>query len=382
MSLLVLCEPNYRNTAWCDVKLKGIREEAARRRIPISLYCSLDSLEAAAKHLAADSSVIVLYDSIAWIKRAASLISELSVHAILSANELDIRLPITYSMVASDVDGAMKTAVDYLSQCGKRRVALVGINRDSWNDMSRVQMLHRYMPDDAYDIFYLDDGFDECYTRYAAQAEKFDAVMCTNDHLAIGLNEFLKARGINQRPFVLSYTDTYMARLYENGVTSMSVSFYTAGRTMVETHCNRLKYGWVSARIRLPSELKIRGSTHFFPYTEARPNTSANPSVYENRGLGKLRTALSGPVGRLERLFGKSDLVDMKLMYCMLCGYSYEDMAEFCFLSIWTARYRVGKIKQILGVTDKAAVASLLGSYIKKENLQKLILEIKEERET
>lgn len=76
---------------------------------------------------------------------------------------------------------------------------------------------------------------------------------------------------------------------------------------------------------------------------------------------------MSGPVGRLERLFGKSDLVDMKLMYCMLCGYSYEDMAEFCFLSIGTARYRVGKIKQILGVTDKAAVASLLGSYIKKK---------------
>ena len=64
MALLILCDPRYRNNNWCETKLRGIYDEAARRRIAVKLYTDLDAFVNAAAKLGSDSSVIILFNSI------------------------------------------------------------------------------------------------------------------------------------------------------------------------------------------------------------------------------------------------------------------------------------------------------------------------------
>ena len=60
-------------------------------------------------------------------------------------------------------------------------------------------------------------------------------------------------------------------------------------------------------------------------------------------------------------------------MYCLLCGFNYEKMSEFCFVSAETARYRVRKIRNDLGVQKKSDAADIIRAYIKKESILSFI---------
>ena len=86
----------------------------------------------------------------------------------------------------------------------------------------------------------------------------------------------------------------------------------------------------------------------------------------------------TGNISKLERTLVSSDLTNLKLMYCLLCGFNYEKMSEFCFISAETARYRVRKIRNALGVQKKSDAAEILRAYIKKESLLAIISEQEE----
>ena len=377
MSLLVLCDPKYRNNVWCDTKIRGICDEAARRRIVPKIFTDIKKFEHEAATLDFGSSVVVLFDSINYIQRTAEVLAKYKVHPIFSANELTLPLACEYSIVSGDTDRAMRMMVDYLHTCGKQRIALVAVNKNSWNDSCRTEMLSRYVPQDCYEVFELGGDIEECFSRFAAVQNDFDAAVCTNDHIAIQLTEYLKSFPRHgEKLFIVSHTDTLMSRLYEDGITSMTVNFYNCGKACVETHFNRAKYNWTTARVFLDVELMVRGSTDNIPYTPSDTQPLrvdiAPPTVPVPVRM------LTNQIGKLERVLASSDLADLKIILCLISGYSYEKMAEFCFFSADTAKYRVRKIKQALGCEKKTAAADLIRKYIKKESLVSLIGDIEE----
>ena len=166
-----------------------------------------------------------------------------------------------------------------------------------------------------------------------------------------------------------------MARLYGDGITSVTTNFYECGKLLVETYFNRLKRGLSFSHSLIPTVLKVRGSTDNIPCNNDIPLTFPNNS---SREKPKPIVVQTGEIGRLERLLAISDLVNFKLMHCLICGYNYEKMSEYCFISPETARYRVRKIKSALGVAKKSDVAELIRNYIKKESLLAIISEAEE----
>lgn len=366
MALLVLCDPRYYGCFWCDTKLRGIYDEAARRRIPIKLYTDMTAFEEAAAKLGSDSSVIVLFDNIRYLDSAIQVFSRLSVHPILSVTEQDFRLPCGYSQVAGDVDMATKKMMEYLHTCGKRRIALVGTNRISAASRNKEEMLRRNVPPEELRVFYVENSkndLEPCFAEFYAERDQFDAVMCINDHQAICLMEYLKARGAyDPSMFIISHGDTIMARLYGNGITTIGTSFYACGRATVETHVNRLKYNWSAVRTLINCNFTFRGSTdiHAVPLAKETPVQAAAAVP-----LGVFTVGL----GRLERMLTECDLVNLKLIYGLLSDYSYEKTGELCFLSADAAKYRARKIRKALGCASRAATAKMIGTYINKENL-------------
>lgn len=364
MALLVLCDKRYYGTFWCDTKLRGIYDEAARRRIPIKLFTDESAFEEAAAKLGPDSSVILLFDGIYYYKKLLPLLARLTVHPIFSLTEQDFRLPAGCSQVAGDVDSATKQMVEYLHACGKRKIALVGVIRGSAASRNKEEMLRRNTEEDDLQVFYVEDpknNLEPCFTRFFAEREKFDAVMCINDHQAICLTEFLKARGAyDPQQFIISHGDTIMAQLYGRGITTISTSFYNCGKATVETHINRLKYGWSATRTLIPCAITFRGSTD--PLSKSEP---PSPIPEDPPKLGVFTASLA----RLELMLTACDLTDLKLLYGLLAGYSYEKMGGTCFLSPDAAKYRLRKMRSVLRCADREKMTALVSTYVTPENL-------------
>lgn len=376
MALLVLCDAKYYRSVWCMKKLCGIYDEAAKRRISVPLYTDLSAFEKDAGQYENNAAVICLFDSVAWMKKAAEIIEQAGLHPILSTYMCNLLPPRGASVVASNADDAMYTAVDYLQGCGKRRIALVGINRDSWNDTGRANTLKQYTTEDTRGLFYIDDSMENCFAAFYAQHTRYDAVICSNDHIAIHLCEWFRRRG-EKPPFLLSFTDTITARLYADGITSMSVNFYEVGRTAVAAYFDRLRHRAESVCIFLKSELHIRGSTDNQPYIQNR--LPLQKAVEDAKQPGKITIPLfQRRLSRLEHLLNTSDAVNLKLIYALLLNHSYEEMGAFCFLTPEAARYRVRKIRDMLGCENRREAAAVLADYVSVKNLECMISEIED----
>lgn len=379
MALIVLCEPKYTQTAECDTKRRGITDEAARRRInQPQIFTDPRAAKEFALQCAEDLSVILLFDSLHWLQEAVAELSECRVHIILSANHVDIPLPISYSQVGTDMDAAMCTAVDYLHSCGKHRIALVGANPDSCNDRACVAMLQKYVPDEDHCIFYAEDDLSDCFDAFAAVQDRFDAAVCTNALPAICLSEHLHIHPrAEEKPFILSLTDTAMSEFYRDGITSMTANFYDCGRKLAEAHFHRLKYGFSRSVYLLPAELKVRESTDNTAYVPS----AKLPAPTQQIPLSPKKTDClsTGNIGSLDRILAASDLTNLRIIYCLLCDFDYTQMHKFCFISADTARSRVRKIRDTLGVETKPAAVDILCTYIKKESLLKIIREQEEQ---
>lgn len=379
MALLVLCDPTFRNSAWCEKKIKGIRDEAARRRTAVKVYTNTSVFESAAAKLDENSSVIVLFSKISYIQSIADLLSRLPVHPILANSTLDITLPFAYSSVVTDVEADVRIALEYLYSCDKRKIALLGVDRNSWGDMGMAEAFLRYAPDLAESVFYAQGDMEGCFFAYLSVIENSDAVIMPNDHLAICFIEFLKKQGAYRKDlFIIGKGDSISARLYGEGLTSITTDFYKGGRALAELHFNRLKYGWKSANIKLESQLVVRGSTKNIPF--ASPRVCLRPSDISEAVTPTLLTIPTNPIGRVDSLLSSGDLSAFRLIYGMLCGYSYEKIGEFCFLSVETVKYRVRKICSALGENKKADAAALLSKYVSKEKLLQIIEELENEK--
>ena len=369
MALLVLCDPAYRNSVWCDRKLAGIRDESLRRRTPFRLYDDPAAFEAAAQKLDETSSVIVLFDNISYIQSIAPMFRRLRIHPILSSVDNSLRLPFAFSRAAWDVDASARITVDYMLACGRTKLALVGLNPNSHSDVGRADALRRYLSADKLRVCFADESMQTCFADFLATGGDCDAILCPNDHIAICLSETMKAAGIPPR-FLISYGDTMMAQLYGDGITSLTTNHYGCGKSAVELHFSRLKNGWSSASLRLCVELRVRGSTENIPYTKGWSPLPLDLTPLRQPTLQHIPT---DDVGRIDRLLAVGDLVDLKIIYGILCGYTYEQIGEFCFLSLEAAKYRVRRIRTAIAGRNKADVAGVIGAYVNRDRLRGVI---------
>ena len=371
MALFVLCESEYMHTTWCAAKIRGIRDEALRHRVRRPhILSDLQAAKELAPALDADSSVILLFDSLFWLQEAAKALSGCRAHIILSADYVDLPLPIGYSQVGIDIDMAVHTAIDYLHSCNKHRFALLCANTDSCNDHANVAMLEKYLSPEEYRVFYAEDPAAGSIA-IATALQGFDAVLCSNQLLAIHLDEHLPTE---VKPFILSLMAAEILQFYGAGITALSAQHYNCGKKLIETHLQRSRYGFSRRITLLPTTLEVRGSTGNIPFV---------PS--ENLSLPVQHTSLSIPtnnrlpaetINRLEHLLVSGDLIQLKVMYCMLCGYDRDKTKDFCFISPETARYRVNKLRIALGVETKSEATDILRKYIQKERLLSVIDEL------
>lgn len=374
MALFVLCDPNYRRTYWCDEKIRGIRDVVTRRRKKLQIFTDVHTLENAAAKLDEDSSVIVLFDYIPYIQKIAPVLARLPIHIILTGTAGNIRLPFAYSCISPDMNHCGRTIVDYLYTQGKKRIAQIAISPCSWSDIGRADAIARYVTPENYRVFYIDKSMEATYAAFLAERDSFDAVLCATDYVAISLIEYLQAHdAYDPSLFLITYGDTVLARLYGIGITSFTVNYYACGEAAAKLHYDRGRYGWSAVTALLRNELIIRDSTANAPYIPSHPlpiPLDADAPVKQVHF-----PLLTYHIGQLGRLLATCEIADLRLIYCMLAGYSYEKMGEACFLSVEAVKYRLRKFRDALGLASRAEATEFIRAYVQEEKLLSLIEE-------
>jgi len=374
MALFVLCDPKYKKTFWCDEKLRGIRDVVARRRKKLQVFTDVHALETAAAKLDEDSSVIVLFDSIPYIQKIAPILARLPIHIILTGTAGNIRLPFQYSCISPDMDHCGRSIVDYLYTHEKKRIAQIAISPCSWSDIGRADAIARYVSAENYRVFYIDKSMEDTYAAFLKERANFDAVLCATDYVAISLIEYLKARdAYDSELFLITYGDTVLARLYGIGITSFTVNYYACGEAAAKLHYDRGRYGWSAVTALLRNKMIIRDSTANAPYIPSQPLPLPLDADAPIKPLHF--PLLTYHIGQLGRLLATCEIVDLRLIYCMLSGYSYEKMSDACFLSVEAVKYRLRKFRDALGFTSRIETTEFIRAYVREDKLLSLIEE-------
>lgn len=259
--------------------------------------------------------------------------------------------------------------VNYLYNCGRSRIALVGFGHNSINDtfrlhaaMSAVASWGDFLSDA--DVCRWQHDPSESFEQFFARADQYDAVICPNDIMSICFVNACKARGVRvpEDVYLASFGNMSIGRYFTPSLTSMTMDMLYVGEQAF--HVFRFLMDnegepETMLKITVPSRIVVRESTAM-QQIEAQM-ASVSPALRED--LFYDNATISVLVG-IEHCISQRDTIDMRIMKGIMAGHSYEHIAHTLFISGSTLRYRLGKIFADAGVSRRHAFESLIHAQL------------------
>ena len=263
--------------------------------------------------------------------------------------------------------------VNYLYNCGKDRLALVGFGENSINDnfrlhaaMSAVAAWGRILHGN--DVFLWQNDPNESFARFVHEASHYNAVLCPNDLIAVCFINCCRQHGIRvpEDVFVAAFGNMSLAGIVRPSITTMTMDMLCVGEQAYQAWHFLVSGGGggrTALKITVPGKLLAREST---ACTEAGTDNpeglaalQADP-FYDNPTIAEV-------VG-LENCLSHRDVVDLRIMRDMMNGLSYEQICDARYISESTLRYRLNKIFADAGVHTRQAFEGLVKSHLGDEN--------------
>lgn len=261
--------------------------------------------------------------------------------------------------------------INYLCNCGKRRIALVGFGTRSINDSFRYNAAMSAIASwgvvfHEKDVWYWEQDPMDSFRSFAGVSRDYEAVVCPNDAIAICLVNYLKKQGVTVPDdlFVASFGNMAIGRYHRPSITSMTMDTQYIGKQAFSVWRHLMKSEQsmqrVALRITVPSKILIRESTAHMPLQSSvcAVFSSDQDSFYHQPAISRLI--------RLEKCVSERDETDMQILRLLMEKKSYEQISDELFISNSTLRYRLNKIYADAGAKGRidfeALVKDSLGS--------------------
>lgn len=259
--------------------------------------------------------------------------------------------------------------VNYLYNCGKKRMALVAFDADSINDNFRY---HAAITAAAVwgsvltenDVWHWKHDPHEAIDAFLKVHSRYDAVICPNDAISICLINECKKAGIRipEEMYLASFGNMSVGSFYSPTITTTSMDMFAVGEQtynvwrflMASDSRNRS-----SIKITVPSRILVRESTG----NEA-PRTgvyAASPKLQADRFY--YNPVISALIG-LDNCLSQRDALDMKIIRSLMDGYNYETICEKHYISSSTLRYRLNKVFNDAGVNSRKEFEHLVHLHL------------------
>lgn len=365
--VFLLLEPSVMIPSWFSQSIEGLKEAAAKQKKTLQMVDSPEQIEDGAV------SAILIGTNNEWTKDAVNKCRRRGIRPILIGSN-----PIKFGEDISGTVYSGKSSVEellrYFVSCGRKRVALLGINTKGSNDLSKreaflslARQLH--LPITADDIYYYKmadsenpgEAFFDAITRY-------DGVICSNDYVAAVVLSYAAGHGINvpEQLFVSGLGDNPLCRYTSPSLTSATRSYRKTGEQAFNIWKQITNDPDVfSVVVTVRCEIKPRASTANAPLPTGGMGMQPErklPSMPEGTLVAAYEMARS-----LEYCLSQCDPIDIRIIHGMIGGISAEALAEQLFLSSGTVRYRLKKIYAAANVSTKAEFIELFNRYIRKD---------------
>jgi predicted transcriptional regulator len=355
---------------WHANSIEGLKRAAAKQKRTVCQILSVEELDGQDSPVA----MVLISTNNDWTSAA-----------IESCRKRNIR-PIVIGCMpgkfGEDVSGTMYSSkssvqemLQYYVSCGRKRVALMGINENSTNDATKREAFltaarQLGLPATAKDIYCSNKGAVNTLEAFFDNIDQYDGVMCGNDYMAANVLAWCGDHGIKvpEQLYVSGLGDTLLCRYSNPTLTSATRSYIQTG----EQAFNIWKQlngdpSIFAIVVVVQCEIKPRGSTAYSPLPgpnamlTAAPAASAMP---EGSVLASVNAARS-----LENCLANCDEMDIRIIHGLLQGSSVEKIAEDLFISVGTARYRLKKLYGVANVTNKMEFIELFKRYINNDKI-------------
>ena len=370
MPIFISCSKALARACWGREKLGSIAAEATKKRIKCYFVCSREDVLTYEDELRREpSSLVLFFDS---NEDPSSLLSEfagLPLHVIVFAHHFHDMFESEFSYVMSDLSDAMQCAIRHLQSRKCTSPALFAVGRQSYHDRCREETFRRFSGTETPRVFHSAGRLQDTTKALLQTHEPIDALLCVNDLFALALMPLLSALDPewNRKMLLLGFSDTIVGALHRPSLTSLTLGYAAGGREVVHIHRSIPKNEQLACMHAVMKSVLVARDT-----TEADAPCGICFADYPKLSDNQL-TALLGSYNdlmHLENLLHTCDSIDYRLIAALLEGSSQGEAAEQLFLTTDSIKYRVRKMRRLLGCESSQALTTFLRTWIDKTHLE------------
>ena len=369
-TVYLLVEPSIMTPIWHANSIEGLKRAAAKQKRSVCQISSVEELDGRDMPVA----LVLISTNNDWTNAAIDNCRRRNIRPILIGG-----MP---GKFGEDVSGTMyssKSSVQemlkYYVSCGRRRVALMGVNENSTNDATKreaflVAARQLGLSATAKDIYCSNKGALNTLESFFDNIDQYDGVICGNDYLAANVLAWCAEHNIDVpgQLYISGLGDTLLCRYSNPTITSATRSYIQTG----EQAFNIWKQlngdpSIFAIVVVVQCEIKPRGSTAYSPLPgldailTAEPDQTTLPDGFVQAGVNAARS--------LEHCLANCDEMDIHIIQGLLRGNSVEKIAEDLFISVGTARYRLKKLYSAANVAGKVEFLELYRRYIGNDKI-------------
>ena len=305
-------------------------------------------------------TVFVISANFEWTQKTVRALNLSGRTPILLCNQFESLPGCIYSCVCSDINASMRDILDLLKKEKKRAVALYGVNPNSISDLGRANSLFTWN-DPAIppvEVFENNGSLESCFQTFLPKADSFDAVICTNDFVAVSLVRRLlrMAPELLDRLTVISCAETRLSAYYHRYITTLSVNFSQYGAAAVSIYESLKKQDYVAnMMLRIRWTLSADSQAHVALPEVSLPHNGWEDIFYSDPELRQMNIA--------DKLLNLADDADCEILKRLISGDTYQQIAEATFPSEGSVKYRIKKMLERSGAVNKHELLTVLRDY-------------------
>ena len=374
MVIKIYIHPEFKDTFWTQLSLKAINAEITRKRYAAK-YLDAESVTDIDfdKEFDGDEKRLLLYigHSVSGTPIDLKYLTDRGVHVILLNYESSVLSGSCSKVLLNYRDGMQKT-ISYLTANRHDRIALFGINPNSSTDMLKDSYFAEYLrekgKDPARDIYYNLGSIEECFHRFLQNREHYNAVVCSNDVVALALIRSLKQHNIRvpEDMYVTACGgSSILSSIASTTITTVFADQYELGRQAVLTYAYLYKNPCdIALSVKVEAKLTVRQSTNFDPDRGEDIVTTLKKQV---PNVDFYDDPIISSIFRIEALLLSCDELDRGILDGILSGETYPSIAERLYTSENVISYRIKRMCKITETNKKSELVALLSPYLKVE---------------
>ena len=354
--MLVIIEESYKITAWCREILDGLRQEARKKRISLTLSTDIGDIDQSSD----EYCIIIVGAETDWLNTTARRVKKAGKHPIILSNQSESDCQNGVSRVTEDIHGSMNEIMGIFAAKGYGSIALYAHNPDSASDNFKKEAF--LQSGGAIENIFINEGsLEDCFERFYKKHKEnhFRGIVCANDFAAISLIRHLKELGEDTEGIdLISYSDTFISKCTSPAVSTVRASFKSFGQLAFMIVDCLSKGGNVNG-IRILCNWEIihrETSSHCEISSPETTVLNRSGSFYSDPELMEMM--------RIETLLSGADETDLSIIDAILRGKKTAEIESVCFLTETAVKYRIKKMKEICHAESRAHLKDILSKYL------------------